>query len=92
MCEGFGTIIFTLSDDTVVAGIVKKETAAEVQLIDAAGKHVKVDKKRVTERLEGVSSMPPLTGILKKHELRDLVEFLSTQKVQDKVPAPGPGK
>jgi len=84
IAEGFKTIIFTLQDDTVVAGIVKEESATEVELIDAAGKRVKVDKKRVTERLEGVSSMPPVTGILKKTELRDLVEFLSRQKSKRK--------
>ena len=73
---GFGTIVLTLKDDSVVAGVIKKETAGEVVLLDAEEKTVKVATKDIAERSDPVSSMPPMTGILKKSELRDLVEFL----------------
>jgi quinoprotein glucose dehydrogenase len=89
IAEGFATIVFSMRDDSLVAGVVTKETAKVIHVIDAAGKEIKLDPSQVVERTKAGSSMPPLQGILKKSELRDLVEFLAAQKAGKKPSKPG---
>jgi quinoprotein glucose dehydrogenase len=65
----------------VVTGIVKAETAKELQLMTAEGKLVTVPRDKIDERQTGKSAMPEdVIKSLSKTELRDLVEFLAGLK------------
>jgi quinoprotein glucose dehydrogenase len=77
IAEGFETQLILDLDGVTHFGIVKQETEAFVELMNADGQLLRVPQDDIEERRRGQSSMP--TGIqekLTKHELRDLVEYL----------------
>jgi putative heme-binding domain-containing protein len=68
--------IVTFAGQTI-QGIVRQETAAEVVLVDAAGKTHRVAKKDIDERRDVGSLMPDgLTTAMSAAERRDLVRYL----------------
>jgi len=76
--KGYGTITVTLKDGTAIASQFRSETDDYIELRDPEGKTQKIKKSDIAERSEVMSVMPPMGFILKKHELRDLVEYLTT--------------
>lgn len=63
------------------AGVVKRETDAELELVSFEDGTVVVEKKRITFRRKGLSGMPVgLHAMLGKQNLRDLIEFLAHLK------------
>lgn len=80
---GYGLVSLTLSDGSVVAGNLIRETGDILVLLDPAGATHEVDADRVTKRTPAVSSMPPLAGVLPKRALRDLVAYLVELGIQD---------
>ena len=82
-----------LTDDGVVhIGILKETTDEQIILLDSDGKEIFIDRETVEATKPGLSSMPAnLHELLTPTELRDLVEFLASQKVDPKAkkkPAP----
>ncbi|MGB0578117.1 MAG: PVC-type heme-binding CxxCH protein [Limisphaerales bacterium] len=63
------------------AGVVKRETKDELELVSFEDGTVVVEKKRITFRRKGLSGMPVgLHAMLGKRNLRDLIEFLARLK------------
>lgn len=80
IAQGFESLLVTLTDNSVHAGISKGETATELSLMPPTGKLEKIPKAKIKSREKGPSGMPPLSAVLSKRELRDLIEFLASQK------------
>ena len=81
IAEGFQTILVTLKNGDVQAGIVKAETADEITLLmpmpDA--QPVKVKVADIKSRENAPSGMPPgFDQLLSKSDLRDLVEYVAS--------------
>jgi quinoprotein glucose dehydrogenase len=81
IAKGFETVILNLTDGRRLAGVVKEEDARHLTLITPEAQTVTVMKDQIAERDTGPSSMPAdIKEHLTKSELRDLVEFLASQK------------
>jgi quinoprotein glucose dehydrogenase len=81
IAQGYESVVLTLSNGTVVSGVVKGEDAKEVKLLTPDGKNVAVPKAKIDERQRGKSAMPEDTvRHLTKRELRDVVEYLAGLK------------
>ena len=80
IAAGFETVLVTLDDGSLHAGILKSETDAELLLMQPTGVPEKLQKKQIKSRERGPSGMPALAPILSKRDLRDLVEYLSSLK------------
>ena len=77
---GFGIASVTLADGSSVAGMVREESDSALVLETGTNTTRKIAKREIKSRTSGPSPMPPMGGILKPREIRDLVEFLSTLK------------
>jgi quinoprotein glucose dehydrogenase len=87
IAQGFESVVLATSDGKVVTGVLRGEDDKEVRLITAEGQLVNVPKDTIEERQRGPSAMPnDLVQKISKAELRDLVEFLASQKTQLKKP------
>jgi len=80
IAAGFETVIVTLNDGSLHAGILKAETDTELSLMAPTGTLEKLPKAQIKNRERGPSGMPALAAILSKKDLRDLVEYLSSLK------------
>ena len=80
IAQGYETVMITLDDNSLHAGILKGETPGEVSLMPPGGAVETLPKARIKSREFGPSGMPPLAAVLSKRELRDLVEYLSSLK------------
>ena len=80
IAAGFETLMITLKDGSIHAGIFKKETEAELAILPPIGALETLKKSEITARSKGISGMPPLGAVLSKRDLRDVVEFLAHQK------------
>lgn len=78
IAQGYGIITLTLKDGSVVAGQFRKEENGLINIRDADNKITRIKTSDVKERSPVISTMPPVGLILKKNEVRDLIEFLST--------------
>ena len=81
IAEGFGTLNLILEDGQQKQGVLQKETADYVQLVDAEANQFIVMKSEVELRANGQSAMPEeLTKGLRLYDLRDLLAFLQSLK------------
>ena len=81
IAPGFESTIATMKSGTTYAGVVKSETANELELNSPEDGLVKLKKENIQTRERGPSPMPEeLRQILSKREVRDLVEFLANLK------------
>jgi quinoprotein glucose dehydrogenase len=81
IAQGYESLVLTLTNGTMVSGIVKGEDAKEVKLQMADGKIIAVSKSKIEDRQRGKSAMPEDTvRHLTKRELRDVVEYLANLK------------
>jgi quinoprotein glucose dehydrogenase len=81
IAQGFETAMITLKGGALYAGIVKQETESQVILNSPEEGEIKIDKAQISERAKGLSGMPEgIPDLLNRFELRDLIEFLATQK------------
>jgi quinoprotein glucose dehydrogenase len=81
IAKGFESVILVLSSGKFYTGIVKSEDDRVVRLMTPEGKLLDVPKAQIEERQRGKSAMPEdIRKFLTKSELRDLVEFLASQK------------
>jgi quinoprotein glucose dehydrogenase len=78
IAQGYESVVLSLTNGTVVSGILKGEDAKEVKVMTADGTVVAVPKARIEERARGRSAMPDDTvQHLTRRELRDVVEYLA---------------
>lgn len=81
LAPGYSTIAVTMNDGTIVAGMLMKETDAEVVVRNIETKKETVCLKSDIKALPpAISTMPPMGLILSKADIRDLVAFLSSLK------------
>jgi len=73
----FKAIAITTTNGKNIQGVLKQENAAEVVLIDVAGKMLTIPKNEIDERREIGSLMPEgLTGALSPEQRRDMIRYL----------------
>lgn len=70
-----------LDTGMVVTGILRHEDDEKAVLLNADGKEVEVELDAVEDRALGLSAMPEdLMKFMSQCDLRDVVEFLSSQR------------
>lgn len=81
VANGFETLVIATRDGKVLTGVVKEDSAKQVRLITSDGVSVTILKPEIDEQTRGPSAMPDdAVKQLTKSELRDLIEFLASQK------------
>jgi quinoprotein glucose dehydrogenase len=78
IAPGFGIVSVTRKDGTMVAGVLRSETAQYIEIAIGDKPPVRVPVADIASRTKPVSAMPPMGAILKPHEIRDLVAYLAT--------------
>jgi len=80
LAPGYGVVSLTLKDNQVVSGVLMSETKSELTLKTSDAEPLKIPVSRISKRENTPSSMPPMTTLMTKREIRDVVEFLSNLK------------
>ncbi len=81
IAEGFEVVVIFTKDDLIHSGRILTETDTVIRLETAKKEVLEIPVAEVDTRGRGLSSMPDnLRDYLSPAELRDLVEFLSSQK------------
>ncbi len=80
LAPGYGSVVLTLKDGQVVAGVLAAENKEEIILRTSDAEPMEIAISRIKKRENMPSAMPPMGTVLTKRELRDLVEFLSNLK------------
>ncbi|MEM7014418.1 MAG: HEAT repeat domain-containing protein, partial [Verrucomicrobiota bacterium] len=81
---GYGLMIATLKDGSVVAGALVEEDEETITLKTGEEETQKIARTEIASSNPPISAMPPMTAILNKRELRDLVAYLVEQKTKPK--------
>lgn len=90
IAQNFETIVVLTDDDQVLTGIVRFEDSQSIQLMNAEGKIIRVETKKIVTRKKGKSSMPDdLLKFLTRRQLRDLIAYLATLKTDSRESARG---
>ena len=78
---GFETLLVTMKNGTIYAGLVKSENAEELVLNSPEDGILKINKSDIKARAKGASAMPEgMVDILSRSDLRNLLEFLASLK------------
>lgn len=79
VAPGYGMVSVTLKNGSVSAGNLHKENKKQVIIADiTSGKKTTFPPEEIAEITRPASTMPPMTGILKKSEIRDVIAYLSS--------------
>ncbi len=79
IAPGFESALITMKSGTEYAGLIKAESATELELNSPEDGPMKLKKADIAERRRSLSPMPEeLANVLSRQELRDLIEFLAT--------------
>ena len=77
---GYGLVSLTLKDGTNVAGSLVSDKAEALEFKLPDGSLRRVDTAAISQKSPAMSVMPPMLGILKPAEVRDLVAYLASLK------------
>ena len=81
IAAGFESSLITMKNGIEYAGLVKSESATELEFSSPEDGLLKLKKADIAERRRGLSAMPEeLVTLLTHRELRDLIEFLASEK------------
>ncbi len=81
IAQGFETALVSLKNGVTYAGVVKSETADEIELNSPEDGLLHLKKSEIESREKGLSGMPEGFGaVISKQDVRNLVEFLATAK------------
>jgi quinoprotein glucose dehydrogenase len=81
IAKGFESLLVTLNDNTQVAGLVTRETGAQIELNSPEDGPVVVRKNDIRNISRSLSAMPEgLDQMMTPFELRNLVEYLASLK------------
>jgi putative heme-binding domain-containing protein len=80
LSPGFGNVSLKLTDGQEVYGLLAKETPEALNIKTGDAEPLIIPVSRIAKRTNLPSSMPDMGESLSKREIRDLVEFLSSQK------------
>ncbi len=79
IAQGFESVLVNMKNGTTYAGVIKSETATELEVNSPEDGMLKLKKADITSREKGLSGMPEgFSGVLTKQEIRNLVEFLAS--------------
>ncbi len=79
IATGFETVVILTEDDENFSGILKSEDDERVQIMDAQGALISIEKESIVARKKGLSSMPAgLMKYMNRRDLRDLVAYLKS--------------
>lgn len=80
LSPGYGMVTLNLKDGKTLFGILEKEDKEGLRLKIGDQPEQVVPKAQIAKRTDAPSSMPVMTELLSKREIRDVVSFLSTLK------------
>ncbi|HEY5822927.1 MAG TPA: HEAT repeat domain-containing protein, partial [Cyclobacteriaceae bacterium] len=80
LSPGYGTVSATLINGKKVDGIMAAEDASTLTIKRGNLPDTVIQKKSISDKTMGVSSMPPMRYLLTKKEIRDVMSFLETLK------------
>ncbi len=80
VAPGFGMVSVTTKAGASVAGVIDHEDSTLLAVRAADGKVTEIKKSDIASQTPPISVMPPMLGILTKHEIRDVVAYLATRK------------
>lgn len=81
VAKDFETVVVAMKDGQVHTGVLKGDDGKTLRLITAEAKTLTIPKADIEEQKRGGSAMPDdVLKYLSKSDLRDVVEFLATQK------------
>ena len=80
IAPGFGMITVVLKKGETVIGNLLEATDKTINVRLADGKTTKIPVGDIASKTEPISVMPPMGTILDRHQIRDVVAYLSTLK------------
>jgi putative heme-binding domain-containing protein len=80
IAPGYGIVNLTLKDGMEITGTLAKETPQVVTVRLFDGRQRMVPRSEIERQTPPASVMPPMEGILKPRELRDVVAYLASLK------------
>ena len=78
IAPGFGLATFSLRDKTDISGTIVAEAPDVLTIRLPDGSERKLKRSEIAAQTPPVSVMPPMMGILKPREIRDVVAYLSS--------------
>ncbi len=85
--NGYGTVVLVRKVGEAVAGILKSDDGKILRVQSPEGEIIEVNATDVASKTPAISAMPPMAAILSKRELRDVIEFLSRRRAEEKQPS-----
>ena len=80
LSPGYGMVTLNLKGGKTLFGILEKESKSDVRVKIGDQPEQVIPKDQIAKRTDAPSSMPVMTELLTKREIRDVVSFLSTLK------------
>jgi putative heme-binding domain-containing protein len=80
LAPGYGHVSVTLKNGQKVEGTLSEESTTTIAIQDATRGLQRIQVADVATRTNGVSAMPPMNVLLTPREIRDVVEYLASQK------------
>ena len=80
LAKGFATVSVITNRGLVISGVIESENDEQLVSKKPDGKSITVKTAEIDERTSSKSAMPDVVRILTPHDIRDLVEYLSTLK------------
>ena len=77
--DGYGNVTATMKNGDEITGVLSSQNSDEWLITQADGKEIKINPQEV-KKSQLISIMPPMSGILKPEEIRDVVSYLSSLK------------
>ncbi len=89
LATGYQPVTIARADGTVVSGLIRSETATEIEMVDAEARVTRVAKSEVEDRkVSDISLMPTgLVDTLSPVDFADLIAYLTSLKSAPKPPA-----
>lgn len=80
IAPGYGSVTLKLKNGKTVSGTLDGETATDIRVKMGDKPTMTIPKSQIAKRTTDPSSMPQMTYLLTKREIRDVVSFLATLK------------
>jgi len=80
IAPGYGSVTLKLKNGKTVSGTLDGETTTDIKVKMGDKPTVTIPKGQIAKRTTDPSSMPQMTYLLTKREIRDVVSFLATLK------------
>ncbi|WP_448247885.1 DUF7133 domain-containing protein [Thalassotalea agariperforans] len=82
IAPGFGNVSLTMKNGDVISGTYQGETETSITLGKTAEKQTVYNKSAIANIQRPVSGMPPMNYLLSQSQIRDLVAFLQSLRVE----------